>query len=100
MFLMELDPSEYTGPFNPEPIDLFECLSEEQKARGKRRSWSAMKEIKPCPYCGSTNIKKAHSLSKRLPWWWHIECWDCHWCGKQKLFLFRAIKSWNKEGVK
>ena len=37
MFLMELDPSEYTGPFNPEPIDLFSYLSEKQKVRGKRK---------------------------------------------------------------
>lgn len=56
-----------------------------------------MTEVKSCPNCGSTNTKKVHSLSRRLPWWWHIECWNCHWCGKTKLFLFRAIRSWNKE---
>ena len=57
-----------------------------------------MAEIKPCPNCNHTNtMRKVHILSARLPFWWYIECCNCHWCGKTKLFLFRAIKSWNKE---
>ena len=27
----------------------------------------------------------------------YIECFNCQWCGKTKLGLNRAIKSWNKE---
>ena len=54
-------------------------------------------KLKSCPNCKSTNIKKVHSLSRQLPFWYWIECFDCHWCGKTKLFLHRAITSWNKE---
>ena len=57
-------------------------------------------EIKPCPNCGCKHIWKSHSASSLLPWWWHMECAECHWCGKTKLFLFRAIRSWNKESKK
>ena len=57
-----------------------------------------MAKIKPCPNCNHTNtMRKVHISSARLPFWWYIECWNCHWCGKTKLFLFRATKSWNKE---
>ena len=54
-----------------------------------------MVKLKPCPKCNSTRVYKCHSILR--PQWWHIECWNCHWSGKTKLFLFRAIKSWNKE---
>ena len=54
-------------------------------------------EINSCPNCGCNHIWKVHSVSSRLPWWWYMECKKCHWCGKTKLFLFRAIRSWNKE---
>lgn len=53
-----------------------------------------------CPNCNSTKeVKKVHIVSCRLPWWWYIMCDNCKWCGKTKLFLFRAIKSWNKESI-
>lgn len=56
--------------------------------------------LKPCPGCGINNRQlKAHISSRRLPFWWFIECDNCHWCGKTKLFLYRAIKAWN-EGAK
>ena len=54
-------------------------------------------KIKSCPNCGSNHIWKVHIASSKLPWWWFMECSECHWCGKTKLFLFRAIRSWNKE---
>lgn len=56
-----------------------------------------MTKIKPCPDCGCTTTRRVHILSRWLPFWWFIECDDCHWCGKTKLFLWRAIKSWNKD---
>ena len=59
-----------------------------------------MTELKPCPSCKSKNIKRVHVASAKLPWWWFIECWDCHWCGATKLFLYRAVKSWNKRTQK
>ena len=55
-------------------------------------------KIKSCPNCGITNrILKVHLCSRKLPFWYFIECENCHWCGKTKLFLRRAIKSWNNE---
>lgn len=55
-----------------------------------------MFELKPCPLCGHGRLFKVHILSRRLPWWYFIECQSCHACGKTKLFMFRAIRSWNK----
>ena len=55
-------------------------------------------KIKKCPNCGVVNrINKVHILSRSLPFWWFIECDNCHACGKTKIFLRRAIKSWNIE---
>lgn len=54
-------------------------------------------KLNPCPHCGSTRIGKIHILSRKLPWWWWIECDECHYRGKTKLGLWRAAKAWNKE---
>lgn len=55
-------------------------------------------KLKPCPNCGCPNrLIKVHISSARLPWWWYIECDNCHWCGKTKLFLRRAMRSWNSD---
>ena len=92
----------------PKTIDLFSCLTEKQKARGKRRGLRAAKsrdkqvrkvknKTRACPACGSAGIWYTHIQSRRLPWWWYLECKDCHWCGKTKLFLSRAVSSWNRE---
>ena len=57
--------------------------------------------LKPCPHCGCSNrLIAIHILSARLPWWYYIECDNCHWCGKTKLFLWRAERAWNKEKKK
>lgn len=54
--------------------------------------------IKPCPYCGEKEyVKIMHILSRKLPMWFYIECDKCGWCGKSKLFLKRAIRSWNRD---
>lgn len=53
--------------------------------------------LKRCPNCRSTTVKVVRIVSARLPCWYYIECFNCHWCGKTKLGLKRAIKSWNKE---
>ena len=54
-------------------------------------------KLKPCPRCGSKRLQIAHIISSRLPWWYYVECNDCHACGKKRLFLWRAKISWNKE---
>ena len=56
-----------------------------------------MADLKPCPFCHYQNrLKKVHIISRRLPFWWFIECDNCHFCGETKLFLRRAVKSWNR----
>ena len=56
-----------------------------------------MTELKPCPFCHYQNrLKKVHIISRRLPFWWFIECDNCHCCGETKLFLRRAVKAWNR----
>lgn len=56
-----------------------------------------MTDLKPCPFCHYQNrLKKVHIISRRLPFWWFIECDNCHFCGETKLFLRRAVKSWNR----
>lgn len=51
---------------------------------------------KHCPNCNSSRIVDVHILSRKLPWWWWVECMNCHWCGPTKLFRRRAEKAWNK----
>ena len=46
-----------------------------------------------CPACSSTHLHFVHTASAFLPWWWHVECQNCHYCGKTKLFLRRADKA-------
>lgn len=56
-----------------------------------------MSELKPCPFCHYKNrLKKVHIVSRRLPFWWFIECDNCHYCGETRLFLRRAIRAWNR----
>lgn len=49
-------------------------------------------KIEPCPACKSKNIRIAHVMNAR----YFVMCNKCFWCGKTKLFKFRAIRSWNK----
>lgn len=53
-------------------------------------------KAKRCPNCQSKDVRIWHVITARLPWWYYAECEHCHWCGKTKLFRFRAIRSWNK----
>ena len=55
-------------------------------------------KVKSCPKCGAGRKKiiLCNIRSNRLPWWWFVQCDSCHYCGKTKLFLFRAILSWNR----
>lgn len=53
-------------------------------------------KARACPNCGCFNPHSFRISSSRLPWY-YLECPLCHWRGKTKLFLKRAIKSWNKK---
>lgn len=61
-----------------------------------------MIKIKHCPNCLKSGSDMQiwgalyhHAIFPRQ--WYFVECPSCHWCGKTKLFLWRAIRSWNRE---
>lgn len=56
--------------------------------------------MRACPECGCFTIHNCHILSAKLPWWYYLECANCHWCSKTKLFLWRAKRSWIKDSKK
>lgn len=65
--------------------------------RNKTMTKHSKLKLNKCPNCHSSNLIRVHISSARLPWWWYIECNECHWCGKTKLGLKRARRSWDKE---
>ena len=59
-------------------------------------------KLKPCPHCGRSGkdilrVRVMFSGSIFDKHLYFMECPSCHWCGKTKLFLWRAIHAWNKE---
>lgn len=60
------------------------------------------RDIKSCPNCGKSGkttivnriVYSGSIFDNHL---FFIECPSCHWCGKTKLFLWRAKRAWNKE---
>lgn len=58
-----------------------------------------MKKLEACPSCHYQNrLIKVHIIGgRRLPWWWFIECDNCHYCGETRLFLIRAARAWNRK---
>lgn len=54
-------------------------------------------KIRICNNCGNLDPLIVHVSSKKIPFWYYVECKNCHYCGKTKLFQKKAIKSWNKE---
>ena len=63
------------------------------------------RKLKPCPNCGKSGkslifyrtVVSGSIFDGHL---WHVECPSCHWCGKLKLFRWRAIMAWNKSHKK
>ena len=60
------------------------------------------KTLRPCPKCGKSG-KKLFIIRVQFDGTWtcnlgkfFIECPNCHWCGKTKVFLWRAKRAWNK----
>lgn len=49
-------------------------------------------ELKPCPFCGSTNLVVDSSDMYR----WYVECWDCEADGPFADDEGLAIEAWNK----
>lgn len=54
--------------------------------------------VKPCPECGKLpNVYRimfsGSIFDKHL---FFVECPNCHYCGKTKLFWRRAVKAWNR----
>ena len=49
-----------------------------------------MKKLAACPSCHyqSRLIKVRIIGGRRLPWWWFIECDNCHYCGETRLEQF------------
>ena len=60
-------------------------------------------KLKPCPNCGKSGKKLIRNRIVFDGTWacklgkYFIECPSCHWCGKTKVFLWRAILAWNRE---
>ena len=62
-----------------------------------QKKWDKCKHRKTqCLKCGSHNIHLDHSLTKKL-FTYRLECFNCHWCGKQAMTINGAIRKWNKE---
>ena len=55
-----------------------------------------MVELKPRPNCHSEKLVIVR-IAQPKSRWFHVECENCYWCGETKLFMFRAIRAWNKE---
>lgn len=56
-------------------------------------------ELKPCPFCRYQNrLKKVHIISRRLPFWWFIECDNCHCCEESQTVFTQSSKSMEQEG--
>ena len=60
-----------------------------------------MNKLKPCPQCGKSgsavHIKRimfsGSIFDKHL---YYVICGHCNFCGKTKVFLWRAVKAWNR----
>ena len=68
------------------------------------KEWAVIKAyMSPCPNCGSKRLWLNRVTStpfgtiERAPHKWWVECGDCHWCGKTKWLVHRAINAWQEE---
>lgn len=65
------------------------------------------KKLKPCPFCGSTNIETIEICREWSDGWddyrenyWHVRCNDCDVLVGEFWDVDEAIESWNKRAVK
>ena len=49
---------------------------------------------KRCPYCRGERIWMACSLTNHA-WRFHLECAECHWCGRMAMTKKGAVIKWN-----
>ena len=62
-----------------------------------QRRWDKLKHKREvCPHCGSINSHLDRSLTRKFNRY-RVECFQCHWCGKQANTIRGAIRKWNKE---
>lgn len=62
-------------------------------------------KLNPCPKCRKSGkaaiinriMVSGSIFDKHL---YFVECPSCHWCGKTKLFKWRAIRAWNRRAEK
>lgn len=52
-------------------------------------------DLKPCPFCGSTNLVVDSGDMYR----WYVECWDCEATGPFADDKAGAVEDWNKRGL-
>ena len=65
-----------------------------------QQKWDKLKRNRePCPCCGSYVIHLDRSLGRRF-FRYRLECWKCHWCGKQANTISGAIRRWNRDYYK
>lgn len=55
-------------------------------------------ELKPCPFCGSENLK-AYGYSQHEADHAYCYCEDCNTVGPSKSVLRKAIEAWNKRSI-
>ena len=51
-------------------------------------------EIKPCPFCGSSD--KMVELVPSCPNWWSVRCWGCGAFGLFRDSPKEAVRWWNR----
>lgn len=59
-------------------------------------------KLKPCPNCNRSGKSLVINRIMFDGLWtcklgkYFVECPHCHWCGETKVFLWRAIRAWNR----
>ena len=53
-------------------------------------------KLKPCPLCKSKKITMYRTVYPMRFKAWHLECANCHYCGKRAVFPSTARIKWNR----
>ena len=71
--------------------------------RYRERTVQTMSELKPCPFCGGTNVEVLNRLEEEPEMElvgltkdnWNVLCHDCYACGGTRRTATDAIEAWN-----